>query len=319
MRGLKWWSWLLIGLIIGSLISLGLVTSLQTTEAVSRLEYVALVEFSGTIAYSESPLAFFSGDILTPRDVEGLASQIRRDPSIKAVVLVINSPGGSAAASEEIYNMLKKLGEVKVLVSYITEYGASGGYYIALPSREIIASPNSLTGSIGAISIVVNWRELLDRLGVKSEIFKSGDLKDLGSGWRDMTDEERRIMMSIVDSIADVFEERVRQHRREKLTDWDEVLSARPYTGLQALQVGLIDGVGTLDYAVKRAIELAGLPEDTPTRWVRPKAPSILELLLGGSSSYGMKLNYEVLLMWPLPDFSSIGCSLQYLGDNIED
>ncbi|MCS7125796.1 MAG: signal peptide peptidase SppA [Aigarchaeota archaeon] len=311
VKGLKWWVWLLIGILIGSITMLSLSISFQVSRPINRLEYVALVELSGSIAYSESPLTLFSGEVLTPSDVEDLVSQIRRDPTIKAVVLVINSPGGSAAASEEIYTMFKKLSEEKILVSYITEYGASGGYYIALPSKEIIASPHSLTGSVGAISIVISWKELMDKLGIKSETFKSGELKDIGSSWKDITDEERRVMTSIINSIADIFKERVREHRGGKIVDWSEVFTARPYTGLQALQVGLVDGIGSLDDAVKKARQLSGLPEDAPTKWIKPRAPTLLELLLGGSSTRVMKLSYEVLLMWPLPDFSTLRCNPQ--------
>jgi len=301
-RSLKWWVWLLLGLIIGATLSSGIHYFLQGPAVSVRLEYVGLIELSGTIAYSDSPLTLFSGNVLTPNDVEQLIRQVIGDPTIKTIVLVINSPGGSAAASEEIYSMLKKLSEEKVVVSYITEYGASGGYYIALPSREIIASPHALTGSVGAVSMILNYKELMDKIGVKAETFKSGKLKDVGSAWRELTDEERSLLISIVDSVADIFKERVREHRGIKINNYDEVFTARPYTGVQALQAGIIDGVGSLDQAVKRACQLAGIPEDSPRRWIRPRTPSILELLLGGGTSeQAMKLNYEVLLMWPLP------------------
>ncbi|MEM3397447.1 MAG: signal peptide peptidase SppA [Nitrososphaerota archaeon] len=304
VRSFKWWVWLLIGLILGVGLSSGIYYLLQASTTVKGLEYIGLIELSGTIAYSESPLTLFSGDVLTPRDVEQLILQATRDPTIKAIVLVINSPGGSAAASEEIYSMLKKLSEEKVSVAYITEYGASGGYYIALPSREIIASPHALTGSVGAVSLVINYKELMDKLGIKTETFKSGRLKDIGSSWRDLTDEERNIMLSIIGSVADVFKERVREHRGDKIRNYDEVFTARPYTGIQALEAGIIDHIGSIDDAVKRACQLAGIPEDSPRKWIRPRTPTLLELLLGGGvSEQSMKLNYEVLLMWPLPSY----------------
>lgn len=304
IRSFKWWMWFLVGLILGAGLSSGIYYFLQASSTAKSLEYIGLIELSGTIAYSKSPLTLLSGDVITPGDVEQLVLQVSRDPTIKAVVLVINSPGGSAAASEEIYNMLKKLGEEKVLVAYITEYGASGGYYIALPSREIIASPHALTGSVGAVSIVLNYKELMDKLGVKAETFKSGRLKDVGSSWRDLTDEERNIILSMVESIADVFKERVREHRGDKIKNYDEVFTARPYSGIQALEAGIVDDIGSIDDAVKRACQLAKIPEDSPRRWIRPRTPTLLELLLsGGFSEQPMKLNYEILLMWPLPNY----------------
>lgn len=297
----KWCIWFIIGFCIGVGV-IATVWALSTIE-VKGVEYVALVELSGTISYSESPLAIFSGETLTPNKVENLIKTVKVDPSAKAVVLVINSPGGSAAASEEIYQMIRGLTEDRVIVAYIAEYGASGGYYISLPSDRIIASPHAVTGSVGAVSVVMNFEELMGKLGVEVETFKSGRLKDIGSSWRSMTDEEKEIMQSIVDTVARVFAERVKDARGDKIRDWEYVLTARPFLGAQALELGLIDEIGSLDEAVKLARELAGLPEYAPTRWIKPPTPSLLELLLGGvgEAKKPMNLNYEILMMWPLP------------------
>jgi len=297
----KWWIWLIVGLCIGVTVSSILVLSfIKPIEPIDH-EYVALIQLSGTISYTESALALLSGETLTPNQVEGLINRIESDPFAKAVVLVVNSPGGSAAASEEIYQLVKKLAESRVVIAYITEYGASGGYYITLPSDEIMASPHALTGSVGAVSLVINYAELMNKLGIYAETFKSGKLKDVGSAWRPMTQEEKKLMQSMVNSIAKIFEERVRESRGDKIKSWDEILTARPYLGIQAVNVGLIDKIGSLEDAVKDARTLAGLPETAPTRWIKPKAQSLLELLLGGGESEGMKLSYEVLMMWPLP------------------
>ena len=298
---IKWWIWLIIGICIGVAIT-SAIWALSTVEA-REIEHVALIELSGTISYSESPLAIFSGETLTPSKVENLIKMVEADPSARAVVLVINSPGGSAAASEEIYNMIKHLSEERVVVAYIAEYGASGGYYISLPSDKIVASPNAFTGSVGAVSIIINYAELMERLGIKAETFKSGRLKDIGSPWRDMTEEEKQIMQSIIDSIARTFEERVREQRGDKIKDWNSILTARPYLGTEALELGLVDEVGSLSDAINLARELAGLPEYAPVKWIKPRKPSLLELLLGGSGEVEkpMNLSYEALMMWPLP------------------
>ncbi|MEM3921421.1 MAG: signal peptide peptidase SppA [Nitrososphaerota archaeon] len=297
----KWWIWLIIGLCAGALVASAAILAAIAPSSRVGAEYVALIQLSGTISYAESPLTLLSGETLTPSEVEDLLRSVESDPLAKAVVLVINSPGGSAAASEEIYQMIKRFSEDRIVIAYITEYGASGGYYIALAADEIMASPHALTGSVGAVSLVINWAELMDKLGVKAEAFKSGKLKDIGSAWRPMTDEERRIMQELVDAIAKVFTDRVRESRGEKIKDWSEILSARPYLGAQAMELGLIDKVGGLEDAINEARRLAGLPEAAPTRWIKPRAPSLLELLLGGGESHGMKLSYEILMMWPLP------------------
>jgi protease-4 len=106
--------------------------------------------------------------------------------------------------------MIKRLADDRVVIAYISGYGASGGYYIALPADEIIASPHALTGSVGAVSLVINWAELMDKLGIRAETFKSGELKDIGSAWRPMTNEERRIMQDMINKIAGIFADRVR-------------------------------------------------------------------------------------------------------------
>ena len=298
---LKWWAWLIIGICIGVASASFIAISLMAAPK-GGVEYVALIELSGTISYTESPLSLFSGETLTPSQVEELVKEVELDPFAKAVVLVINSPGGSAAASEEIYQMIKKLAAEKIVVAYIAEYGASGGYYIALPSKMIVASPHALTGSVGAVSVIINYAELMEKLGIKAEVFKSGSLKDIGSPWREMTSEERRIMQSIVNAIAKTFEERVRESRGDKIKSWDEVLTARPYLGAQALKIGLVDDVGSLDEAISVARRLAGLPKTAPTKWIKPRKPGLLELLLGGTGeTESMKLSYEVLMMWPLP------------------
>ncbi|MCS7132743.1 MAG: signal peptide peptidase SppA [Nitrososphaeria archaeon] len=297
----KWWIWLLIGLLIGA----GIVAAIWSTSTmeVKGVEYVALIELSGTISYTESPLAIFSGETLTPSKVENLIKMVEADPSAKAVVLVINSPGGSAAASEEIYIMIERLAEDRVVVAYIAEYGASGGYYISLPSDRVVASPHAVTGSVGAVSVVMNFEELMEKLGIGVDTFKSGRLKDIGSSWRSMTDEEKEIMQSIVDTVAKVFADRVRETRGDKIRDWEYVLTARPFLGTQALELGLVDEVGSLEDAINLARRLAGLPEYAPARWIKPPTPSLLELLLGGvgEAEKPMKLSYEVLMMWPLP------------------
>jgi len=298
---LKWWIWLIIGLCLGAAVSSILIIGFAKPVGPAGPEYVALIQLSGTISYAESPLTLLSGETLTPSQVEDLIKKVEYDPSAKAVVLVINSPGGSAAASEEIYQMIRRLAEKRAVVAYIAEYGASGGYYISLPADEIVASPHALTGSVGAISLVINFAELMDKLGIHAETFKSGELKDIGSAWRPMTSEERKLMQALVDSIADIFEKRVRESRGDKIRDWDEVLTARPFLGAQAAEIGLVDKVGSLEDAIRDARSLAGLPETAPARWIKPRKPSLLELLLGGGESESMKLSYEILMMWPLP------------------
>jgi len=106
-------------------------------------------------------------------------------------------------------------------------------------------------------------------------------------------------MQSMINSIAEVFEERIKENRGDKIRDWGEILSAKPFLGTQAVKLGLIDNTGSLYDAIRTARRLAGLPETAPVKWVKPRKPTLL--VLGGGESKAMKLSYEILLMWPLP------------------
>ena len=302
MKGLFRKTWFIV--LVTAIVTAGAVSGIWL--AISRMSaptyggYVAVIKLSGNIAHQRSPISIL-GATLTPEDVEELVEEVEADPYARAVVLYINSPGGSASASEEIYNILRRLSETRPVVAYISEYGTSGGYYISLAADEIIASPTSLTGSIGAVSIYFNIQGLAEKLGVRSEVFKSGRFKDIGSPYRELTDEERRILQSMVNSTAKVFVERVREARGDKIKDWSEVLTARPYLGLEARELGLVDDVGDLDKAISEAKRLAGLPEVAPYRWVKHKPPSLLDLLFGGESMRPIGVSFELLYMWPPP------------------
>jgi len=262
--------------------------------------YVALIELSGVIDY-ERPLL---GGAITPRDVKGVFDIVKGDPSAKAVVLVVNSPGGTQAAFE-VYELVRELSQDKVVVAYITGLGTSGGYLIVLPADEIIAHPTAFIGSVGAVAIIVNYKGLMDKLGVNVTTVKSGDLKDVASPYRETTLDDIEAVRRLINGVAGVFAEKVREHRGDRIRDYREVLRAGVYTGFEAVRLGLVDSTGTLEEAIKRARELAGLPGDAPARWVERRV-SLLDVLLGRVSietpiAGREPLAVEILLMWPLP------------------
>lgn len=294
---------LVLGVVIAIVIFL--VGYLELTGPVRSKNCLAIIELSGEISYEKSSL-FVSGNVITPDEVRKTLEIVKEDESVKGVLLVINSPGGSAAASEEIYHQIKSLSEKKTVIAYITEYGASGGYMIALPSKEIIASPLSLTGSVGAVSILINYENLLEKIGVKAYTFKSGSFKDVGSPYRNFTKNEQELFTEMVNETAKNFIKKVVENRGNKV-NISEIATAKPYLGEQALKVGLIDEIGSFEHAVFRAKQLSGLPEDAPTKVISPSKPSILDLLLNQEifnrsfTETPMELSYEILLMWPLP------------------
>lgn len=262
--------------------------------------YVAVIRIEGAIAYRTSQLSLL-GSTASADDLAQLLDAALKDPLAKAVVLRVNSPGGSAAASEALYLKVRELAASKPVVAYIEEYGTSGAYMAVLPAARILAANSSIVGSVGVYTSVITYSGLLEKLGVRVYVFKSGELKDVGSSFREPSEEDKRVLQSIVDGIFELFKKRVLAHRR--LANASEVFSGRPFLAEEAVKLGLIDGVGTLDDAVNLAKELAGLPKDAPVRELKPPSPGLLRLLLGAASLARRPVvpSVEVLAMWPPP------------------
>jgi len=291
---------IIIALLLVSFLFIGVVTYLMFKVYTQARPYVALVELAGVIDYSKPLL----GGAITPDDVKTLFDMVKGDFNAKAVVLVVNSPGGTLAAFE-VYELVKELSREKIVVTYITGYGTSGGYLITLPSKEIVAHPTAFVGSIGAVATVINYKGLLDKLGVNVTVVKSGDLKDVGSPFRELEPSDLKILRDLVEGVARVFAEKVREHRGDKIKDYREILRAGVYTGVNAEMLGLVDRVGVLEDAIERARELAGLPGDAPAIKVERRL-TLIDILLGRVSFKTPSMTreplvVEVLVMWPLP------------------
>ena len=216
---------------------------------------VAVVFAEGTITSGSA--ASISATGVTPRRIRSDLKRAAADPSVKAVVVRVNSPGGSVVASNEIHKLLNDCG--KPVVFSFGETAASGGYYIACAGQWIVANPDTLTGSIGVISEIPNTDRLLDKLGVEFIVIKSGANKDIGSPFRAMTDEEKRLFQTIIDQAYDGFVKIVAEGRRLPEDKVRQIADGRVYTGRQALELGLVDQLGYLDDAVSKAGELGGI------------------------------------------------------------
>ena len=230
------------------------------------------------------------GDKVAVIDITGAISrtkttidQIHRyrdDEAIKAIVLRINSPGGSVAPVQEIYSELKKL--EKPIVASMGSTAASGGYYIAAIADEIFANPGTLTGSIGVIMQFTKIKGLYEKIGLEQQVVKSGKFKDTGSPVRDLTDEERELLQATLDDVHNQFIDAVFEGRQEHLTREEIVALAdgRIFSGQQALEHKLVDQLGNLTDAIERAGELGGI-EGKPKVVRTERKTSMLERLLG--------------------------------------
>jgi protease IV len=200
-----------------------------------------------------------------------LVKELGRHKSVPAVVLDIDSPGGSAAASDYLYLALKRLADKKPLVAHVRGTGASGSYLAAMAAARIVVAPSSIVGSIGVISAGPRLPKLLDRLGVQVEEHRAGRLKGMGAPWRNETEEEATREQELVDAFYDRFVDRVVAGRGLDRARVLELATGEVWLGSRAVELGLADQVGDLDDAIEAAAALAGVPaEASPVRLHRP-------------------------------------------------
>ena len=235
----------------------------QTIQG-SGKDKVLIVNIRGFISDTPDSSIFLQ----KPSMLQEIVSQFRlaeKDENIKAVVLQINTPGGSTTASDILYQEIirfKRKTHAKV-VAAMMDVAASGGYYVALPCDYIIAHPTTVTGSIGVLFMRPRVTGLMDKIGLEVEVSKSGQNKDMGSPFRAATEDENRIMQGLINALGKRFISLVALHRKQVSQDTlTQIATGRVYLADEALQAGLIDEIAYLDDAISKAEKLAGLPED---------------------------------------------------------
>lgn len=209
------------------------------------MDKVALVRVEGPIIEAKTVVEEIKGYV--------------KDSSVRAIVLRVDSPGGGVVPSQEIYNEVKKARAVKKVVVSMGSVAASGGYYISAPADRIVANPGTITGSIGVIMVVPNLKGLLEKVGIKTEVVKSGKNKDLASVFRGIGDEKRQIIQGVMDDVHEQFIAAVAEGRKMEIDKTRKISDGRIFSGRQAIGVGLVDEIGDLDDAVKVAGKLAGI------------------------------------------------------------
>ena len=227
---------------------------------------VAVIDIAGIITKSDATIKL----IHTYRD----------DPNVKAIVVRIDSPGGSVAPVQEIYSELEKI--EKPIVASMGGSAASGGYYIACVADTIIANPGTLTGSIGVIMQFTRMKGLYEKVGLEHQVIKSGQFKDTGSPFRKLTEQEQAVLQATVDDVHTQFVDTITEARSDLLTRPEvvELADGRIFSGKQALDAKLIDQLGNLPDAIKIAGELGGI-DGKPKVLRAEKKTSLLEQLLG--------------------------------------
>ncbi len=219
-------------------------------------ENIGLIHITGAIAGGGG--GGFS-EFASPEMIIDQLDQAVDDPSVKAILLRIDSPGGTPAASQEIAMEVARASEVKPVVVSVGDVAASGAYMIAAQSDEIMASPTSMVGSIGVIMTIPNYEELIDNIGVEFTVLTAGESKDVGSPFRSMTATEVALLQTSVDVVYDEFIRMVVEGRGMSQEEVEELATGFAWSAVKAKDKGLVDSLGTYNDAVDRAAELGGI------------------------------------------------------------
>ena len=245
----------------------------ESTVEGSASDKVLLVDLSGVLA--EEPVL-----TLETRPSVPLLARVREelekaeeDARVRAVVLRINSPGGTVTASDILYHEITRFKARRKIpvVACILDVGASGGYYVALAADRIVVHPTTVTGSIGVLMLTVNASGLLEKIGVSARYVTSGEFKDMGSPFRSLRPEERAIFQSLIDQLYGRFVQLVARSRKLDEARVRAIADGRVHTATEAVGLGLVDRVGYLEDAIAMARSAAGLTEARVVTYHRPR------------------------------------------------
>ncbi len=259
----------------------------------SKINFIYFGEYAKSVSLNESAasekiaIIYASGDIISGTgadeqvasdDYKELIRKARLDKSIKAIVLRVNSPGGSALASDVIWREVSLAKKEKPVIVSMGDVAASGGYYIACNANKVFANASTITGSIGVFSIVPNIESFLkNKIGITTDRVRTGPFADMGSMDRALTEPEKKFFQASTDSIYNTFKSRVSEGRKRNMEYVDSIAQGRVWTGTRGMSVGLVDEIGTLSDAVKAAASMAKITTYRLKEY--PEKKNILEQL----------------------------------------
>jgi len=261
----------------GGCFFIGLLTGSLGGTSYALGDSVYEIRLEGVIS-AEKYSGLFGVVTVTPEKIISQLDEAEKNPNVKAILIRVNSPGGSAAASQEIYEELKKV-EKPVVVS-VSEVCASGAYYVASAADRIIANRSSSVGSIGVIMQIPNFEDLYEKLGIKYTTIKQGKFKDVGSPDRPITEEEIRLLEAQLKEIYRQFITDVAEARNMDAGEVEELATGWVFLGTEALELGLIDGIGNYKDAINIAAELGGIKGE-PNVIRQELGFSLMDLILG--------------------------------------
>jgi len=276
-------------------------------EKTKDIEFVSFQDYNKSFKKSNSSknriaVIIAEGDIVDGKGAKGqigsdkFTKEIRKareNDKVKAVVLRVSSPGGSALASDLIWREVIKTRETKPVIASFGNYAASGGYYISMGADTIVSQPNTITGSIGIFGIMFNMGEFMkNKLGITTDGVNTGDFSGMMTSSRKLTDAEKRIIQNSVEDGYELFTSKAAEGRNMSIEDLKAVASGRVWTGTQAKEIGLVDVLGDLDDAIAIAATKAGIEDDYKVRYYPEQKTALEELmeeLEGGAQARIMK------------------------------
>lgn len=279
------WIWITIGVIIIIFILSRVFRPATTSAGFFGGDKIAIVRLEGLIISSEQ----------INKELDHFADR----SDVKAIVLRINSGGGVVGASQEIYEKVKRINFKKPIIVSVDNAAASGAYFAALESERIVANHGSLIGSIGVILDYPVVTELFDKIGLHVETIKSAELKDSGSPTRPVTAQDREYFQAVVDDQHKQFISAVSRGRSLAFEDVSKIADGRIFTGNQALELSLIDTIGTFDDAIAIAGEMAGIKGKPKKIEVRKDRRSFMDILFSDiPKNIGSRIGVEPAYRW---------------------
>ena len=275
---------LIVLVIILSVVLIGIIVDSKPATSSNK---IAVIPIRGVIASSNGDGNLLRSGTISSSDIVNFIEVASKDKNVKGIILNINSPGGTVVASKDIVNAVKNVD--KLVVAFIREVGASGAYWVASAADYIIADPLSITGSIGVIGSYLEFSELLDNYGIKYNELKTGEFKDLGNPFTELTGSRKRVLMSKLEIIHDFFVSDVNRNRGRDLTEYGNGLF---YLGIEAKENGLIDDIGGKEEAIAKVKELANIKDHELVFY--QKETTILDVLRRVSSEHGYSIGVGI-------------------------
>ena len=244
---MKKWKIVLLTILLLWLVSY-IVASFFKDSKINLEDKIAVIPIYGPITISGSSSFIIEESGSSSNSIIEFLDKANSDSSVKAIILEIDSPGGTVVASEELANAVKSSN--KPTVALIREVGASGAYWVASSANKIIASPMSITGSIGVLGSYLEFSEIFEKYGITYQELTAGELKEIGSPFKPLTPKEREIIQKKINLIHDYFIDEVSRNRNLSVTQIQEIRSGLFYLGREAIDLGLVDYLGNKDLAI---------------------------------------------------------------------